>query len=95
MFHVNRRIIEVNNEQHEDMPEYDLEYEKDDETQVYDSETENGEGNDINYKNNLDSAEEIQNLVPIRSKQKRGMTQLPKMKTEHVNSSGRRKTYKV
>ena len=43
MFHVNRRLMEVNKEQHEDMPDYDIEYEQDDGTQVYDSDIEDGE----------------------------------------------------
>ena len=47
MFHINKRIMEVNNQQHEDMTDYDLEYEQDDGTQVYDSNTEDGDGHNI------------------------------------------------
>ncbi|CAI9275570.1 unnamed protein product [Lactuca saligna] len=76
--------MEVNNQQHEDMPEYDMKYEKDDGTQVYDSDTEDGEGNNIDYNSNSDSDEEIQNPVPTRSNRKRVMTRMPKLKTVYL-----------
>ena len=57
MFHVNRRIIEVNKEQHPDMPAYDMEYEQDDGTQVYESDTKDGENKDIDYNSYSDSEE--------------------------------------
>ncbi|CAI9260546.1 unnamed protein product [Lactuca saligna] len=94
MFHVNRRIMEVNKEQHEDIPAYDMEYEQDDGTQVYESDTEDGENKDINYNIHLDLEEEIQSTVPTRSPRKRGLTQLSKLKTEYVNYVGRKKRVK-
>ncbi|CAI9274638.1 unnamed protein product [Lactuca saligna] len=91
MFHVNRRIMEVKKEQHEDMPDYDTKYEQDDGNQEYDSDIEDGENKDIDYNRHSDSEEEIQNTVHTRSNRKRGMTRLPKLKIEYVNSGGRKK----
>ncbi|CAI9261306.1 unnamed protein product [Lactuca saligna] len=64
MLHVNRRIMEVNKEQHEDMTDYDMEYEQHDGTIVYDSYIEDGEHKDIDYNSHSDSEEEFQSTVP-------------------------------
>ena len=90
MFHINKRIMEVNNQQHEDMTDYDLEYEQDDGTQVYDSDTEDGKRHNIECNSNSYSDEDIQNPVPTRLNRKRGMTRLPKLKTEYVNFGGKK-----
>ncbi|CAI9284698.1 unnamed protein product [Lactuca saligna] len=86
--------MEVNKEQHEDMPNYDMDYEQDDGTQVYDWDTEDGEKKNINYNSHSDSDEQLQNTVPTRLNRKRGMIRLPKLKTEYVNSGGRKKCVK-
>ncbi|CAI9285356.1 unnamed protein product [Lactuca saligna] len=78
--------MEVDKEQHEDIPDYNTKYELDDGNQEYDSDTENGENKDIHYNSQSDSEEEIHKTVPTRSNRKGGMTRLPKLKTEYVNS---------
>ncbi|CAI9267121.1 unnamed protein product [Lactuca saligna] len=82
--------MEVDKEQHEDIPGYNTEYELDDGNQEYDSHTENGENKDIHYNSQSDSEEEIHKTVPTKSDRKRGMTRLPKLKTEYVNSGGKK-----
>ncbi|CAI9293597.1 unnamed protein product [Lactuca saligna] len=56
--------MEVNKEQHEDIPDYDTKYEQDDGNQVYDSDIENGENKEIDYNSRSDSEVKIQNTVP-------------------------------
>ena len=82
--------MEVDKEQHEDIPDYNTKYELDDGNQEYDSPTENGENKDIHYDSQSDSEEEIHKTVPSKSDRKRGMTRLPKLKTEYVNSGGKK-----
>ncbi|CAI9300035.1 unnamed protein product [Lactuca saligna] len=82
--------MEVDMEQHEDIPDYNTKYELDDGNQEYDSPTENGENKDIHYNSQSDSEEEIHKIVPSQSDRKSGMTRLPKLKTEYVNSSGKK-----
>ena len=82
--------MEIDKEQHEDIPDYDTEYEQDDGNQEYDLETEDGENKDIHYNSLSDLEEEIHKTVPTRSNKKRGMTRLPKLKTEYVNSGGKK-----
>ena len=82
--------MEVDKEQHEDIPDYNTKYELDDGNQEYDSPTENGENKDIHYNSQSDSEEEIHKTVPSKSDRKRGMTRLPKLKTEYVNSGGKK-----
>ena len=67
-----------------------IEDELEDGNQEYDSETEDGENNDIHYNSQSDSEEEIHKTVPSKSDRKRGMTRLPKLKTEYVNSGGKK-----
>ncbi|KAL4592064.1 hypothetical protein LXL04_005044 [Taraxacum kok-saghyz] len=43
---------------------------------------------------NTDSEQEIQTTVKRKSKRKRGLTRLPKVRTEHTNSGGRKKHVK-
>ncbi|CAI9295060.1 unnamed protein product [Lactuca saligna] len=83
--------MEVDKEQHEDIPDFNTEYELDDGNQEYDSHTENGENEDIHYNSQSDSEEEIHKTVPTKSHKKRGMTRLPKLKTEYVNSGGKKR----
>ena len=82
--------MEVDKEQHEDIPDYNIEDELDDGNQENDSETEDGENKDIHYNSQSDSEEEIQKIVPTKSDRKGGMTRLPKLKTEYVNSGGKK-----
>ncbi|CAI9264850.1 unnamed protein product [Lactuca saligna] len=82
--------MEVDKEQHEDIHDYNTKYELDDGNQEYDSHTENGENKDIQYNSQSDSEEEIHKTVPTKSGRKRGMTRLPKLKTEYVNSGGKK-----
>ncbi|CAI9270468.1 unnamed protein product [Lactuca saligna] len=77
--------MEVDKEQHEDIPNYNIEDELDDGNQEYDLETEDGENKDIHYNCQSDSEKEIHKTIPTRSNKKRGVTRFPKLKTEYVN----------
>ncbi|CAI9270742.1 unnamed protein product [Lactuca saligna] len=83
--------MEVDKEQHEDIPDYNTEYELHDGNQELDSPTENGENKDIHYNSQSDSEEEIHKTVPSNSDRKRGMIRLPKLNTEYVNSGEKKR----
>ncbi|KAL4558831.1 hypothetical protein LXL04_037034 [Taraxacum kok-saghyz] len=68
----------------------------DDGTQVFGSDTEDGydDNSSDDLDSNTDSEQEIQTTVKRKSKRKRGLTRLPKVRTEHTNSGGRKKHVK-
>jgi hypothetical protein len=87
--------MEDNNDLIGDIPDHEMD-DIDDGTQVFGSDTE--DGYDDNSSDDLDSStdseQEIQTTVKRKSKRKRGLTRLPKVRTEHTNSGGRKKRVK-
>ncbi|KAL4561169.1 hypothetical protein LXL04_033332 [Taraxacum kok-saghyz] len=88
-------IMEDNNDLIGDIPDHEMD-DIDDGTQVFGSDTE--DGYDDNSSDDLDSStdseQEIQTTVKRKSKRKRGLTRLPKERTEHTNSGGKKKRVK-
>ncbi|KAL4556954.1 hypothetical protein LXL04_035123 [Taraxacum kok-saghyz] len=88
-------IMEDNNDLIGDIPDHEMD-DIDDGTQVFGSDSE--DGYDDNSSDDLDSStdseQEIQTTVKRKSKRKRGLTRLPKVRTEHTNSGGKKKRVK-
>ncbi|KAL4579865.1 hypothetical protein LXL04_016033 [Taraxacum kok-saghyz] len=88
-------IMEDNNDLIRDIPDHEMD-DIDDGTQVFGSDSE--DGYDDNSSDDLDSStdseQEIQTTVKRKSKRKRGLTRLPKVRTEHTNSGGKKKRVK-
>ncbi|KAL4564102.1 hypothetical protein LXL04_028154 [Taraxacum kok-saghyz] len=84
-------IMEDNNDLIGDIPDHEMD-DIDDGTQVFGSDTEDGydDNSSDDLDSNTDSEQEIQTTV----KRKRGLTRLPKVRTEHTNSGGRKKHVK-
>ncbi|KAL4565644.1 hypothetical protein LXL04_029747 [Taraxacum kok-saghyz] len=87
--------MEDNNDLIGDIPDHEMD-DIDDGTQVFGSDSE--DGYDDNSSDDLDSStdseQEIQTTVKRKSKRKRGLTRLPKVRTEHTNSGGKKKRVK-
>ncbi|KAL4580159.1 hypothetical protein LXL04_016340 [Taraxacum kok-saghyz] len=88
-------IMEDNNDLIGDIPDHEMD-DIDDGTQVFGSDTEDGydDNSSDDLDSNTDSEQEIQTTVKRKSKRKRGLTRLPKVRTEHTNSGGRKKHVK-
>ncbi|KAL4563354.1 hypothetical protein LXL04_027395 [Taraxacum kok-saghyz] len=89
------RIMEYNNDLTGDIPDLEMD-DIDDGTQVFGSDTKDGydDNSSDDLDSNTDSEQEIQTTVKRKSKRKRGLTRLPKVRTEHTNSGGRKKHVK-
>ncbi|KAL4590727.1 hypothetical protein LXL04_003668 [Taraxacum kok-saghyz] len=86
--------MDYNNELIGDIPEHEME-DINDGIQVFGSDTEDGYDNSSDdLDSNTDSEQEIQTTVARKSKRKRGLTRLPKVRIEHTNSGGRKKHVK-
>ncbi|KAL4574447.1 hypothetical protein LXL04_021279 [Taraxacum kok-saghyz] len=88
-------IMEDNNDLIGDISDHEMD-DIDDGTQVFGSDTEDGydDNSSDDLDSNTDSEQEIQTTVKRKSKRKRGLTRLPKVRTEHTNSGGRKKHVK-
>ncbi|KAL4561665.1 hypothetical protein LXL04_033836 [Taraxacum kok-saghyz] len=87
-------IMDYNNELVGDIPDHVME-DIDDGTQVFGSDTEDGYDNSSDdLDSNTDSEQEIQTTITRKSKRKRGLTRLPKVRIAHTNSGGRKKHVK-